>query len=260
MTKALPLAGLRIAVTRPREQSVKLSQGIETLGGICIQFPLLEITPLVDKQALYDVAARLHEFHLAIFISPNAVRYGMEAIKDKGRIPATLQVATVGKSSAKALHECGVAKVISPHHRFDSEALLALPELQNVSHKKVVIFRGDPGRELLGDTLKLRGATVEYVTCYHRQNPHHDIADLLAALPDVLSVSSSEALSNLHEMMNQENREIIYSIPIFTTHDRIAAAARTLGWQNILVAAGGDESLLSELVLWAVKNKVQNYE
>ena len=133
MANPLPLAGLSIVVTRPREQSALLVNGIENLGGICIQFPLLEITPLSDDSPLRALLARLHEFQLAIFISPNAVRYGMAAIRSAGGLPGTLQIATIGLSSAKALHDYGVEKVIAPQQRFDSEALLELPELQQVN-------------------------------------------------------------------------------------------------------------------------------
>lgn len=257
MAKTLPFSGLHIAVTRPREQAIKLARGIETLGGICILFPLLEISPLAEKHALYALAARLHKFQLAIFISPNAVRYGMEAILDAGGLPASLQIATVGQSSARALHAYGIKQVIAPQFRFDSEALLSLPELREVNGKHVVIFRGDKGRELLGDTLKQRGATVEYATCYHRSKPQHGLADLLAIRPDALTVSSSEALENLREMANKHDWELLLSIPLFVSHERIAVAARTLGWQNIATAGGGDGDLLSELVVWAEHIEVQ---
>ena len=255
MANKLPLAGLNIVVTRPHEQAAQLVQGIEKLGGICIQFPLLAITPLTDDQPLRAMLVRLHEFQLVIFISPNAVRYGMEAIRSAGGLPDSLQIATVGLSSAKALHDSGVTKVIAPQQRFDSEALLELPELQEVSDKRVVIFRGDSGRELLGDTLKLRGADVEYVTCYHRSKVQHDVSALLAARPDALTVSSSEALHNLWEMLNATGRARLTAIPLFVTHARIAAAAHKLGWHHIITAAGGDEGLLSGLVTWAELRK-----
>ena len=251
MINDLPLAGLNIAVTRPREQAAELAQGIEKLGGTCIQFPLLEITPLADKQILQQFVARLHEFQLAIFISPNAVRYGMEAIRSAGGLPASLQIATVGLSSAKALHDYGVKKVIAPQQRFDSEALLELAELQNVRGQHVAIFRGDKGRELLGDTLKSRGAIVEYVTCYHRGKPQHDVSDLLTANPDALSVSSSEALSNLWEISGAADRIRLAAIPLFASHQRIASAAHKLGWQQVVTVAAGDDGLLSGLLAWA---------
>lgn len=251
MINDLPLAGLNIVVTRPRGQAAELVQGIEKLGGTCIQFPLLEITPLADKQILQQFVARLHEFQLAIFISPNAVRYGMEAIRNAGGLPATMQIATVGLSSAKALHDFGVKKVIAPQQRFDSEALLELAEMQNVRGTHVAIFRGDKGRELLGDTLKSRGAMVEYVTCYHRDKPQHKVSDLFTAKPDALSVSSSEALENLWEMSGTADKVRLTAIPLFASHQRITTSARELGWNYVVTVAGGDKGLLSELLAWA---------
>ena len=239
MANLLPLAGLNIVVTRPREQAAQLVNGIEKLGGVCIQFPLLEITPLSDDSPLRALLARLHEFQLAIFISPNAVRYGMAAIRSAGGLPGTLQIATIGLSSAKALHDYGVGKVIAPQQRFDSEALLELPELQQVNGKRVVIFRGDSGRELLGDTLKSRGADVEYVTCYHRSKAQHDVTTLLAAKPDALTVSSSEALQNLREMLNATDREL-GQFPLVTKQVReeiVAPLGRRLGPRDFEAAA-----------------------
>lgn len=253
MTAALPLAGLNIVVTRPREQAAMLAQEIQKLGGTCIPFPLLEISPLADDTQLRAIIAHLPEFQLAIFISPNAVRYGMAAIRNCGNLPESLQIATIGLSSAKALHDCGVGKVIAPQQRFDSEALLALPELQDMRGKRVLIFRGDSGRELLADTLKLRGANVQYASCYQRGRPQHNITDLLAAKPDALSVSSSEALRNLSEMLSPPDRELITALPLFVSHDRIAAAAHKLGWHNIISASGDDRGLLSALAAWATQ-------
>lgn len=255
MANPLPLAGLNIVVTRPREQAASLANGIEKLGGVCIQFPLLEITPLPDDRPLRAVLARLPEFQLAIFISPNAVRYGMAAIRSAGGLPDSLQAATVGLSSAKALHDYGVEKVIAPQQQFDSEGLLALPELRQVNGQRVVIFRGDSGRELLGDTLKARGADVEYVTCYQRSKAQHDVNALLAASPDAVTVSSSEALHHLWEMLNATGRERLAAIPLFVSHERIAAAARELGWQHIITASAGDEGMLSDLTAWAELRK-----
>ncbi|TAN72523.1 MAG: uroporphyrinogen-III synthase, partial [Gallionella sp.] len=194
MTDDFPLKGLKIAVTRPRDQSVQLVQRIEQAGGIPVLFPLLDIAAAEDPQTLHQQVSRLAQFDLAIFISPNAVQYGMAAIRSTGAPPPELKIATVGQGSAKALRELGIGNIIAPTERFDSEGLLALPELQNVAGWKVIIFRGDGGRELLGDTLKARGATVEYAACYRRSKPQQDAGALLDAVPDALTVTSSEAL------------------------------------------------------------------
>jgi uroporphyrinogen-III synthase len=140
-----PLHELTIVVTRPREQAAQLAQRIEQAGGIPLLFPLLEITAVPDTRPLIEQVSRLGKFELAIFISPNAVHYGIAAIRTIGELPPKLKIATVGQGSAKALLEEGVVSVIAPTERFDSEGLLALPELQDVSGWRVLIFRGDGG-------------------------------------------------------------------------------------------------------------------
>ena len=251
MTHILPLAGLNIAVTRPRAQAVQLAQRIGQAGGKVVLFPLLEIGPAADPQRLRELVARLHEFGLAIFISPNAVRYGMEAIRAAGALPARLKIATVGQGSARALRDLGVREIIAPHDKFDSEALLALPELQNVNGWRVMIFRGDGGRELLGDTLKARGATVEYAECYRREKPQQDAGSLLAADPHAITVTSSEALGYLWGMLDAQAKQRIAAVPLFVPHERIAEAAKRQGWREVIPSAGGDDGLLSGLIAWA---------
>ena len=244
------LSGLKIVVTRPREQATPLARRIEQEGGKPILFPLLEISPPADAQSLRDVVARLAEFDLAIFISPNAVHYGMQAIQAAGPLPVQLKIATVGQGSARALRELGVEKIIAPQDKFDSEALLALPELQSVAGWRVAVFRGDGGRELLGDTLRARGATVEYVECYRRNRPQQNAAALERTV-DAITVTSSEALGYLWEMLDDAARRHFSTVPLFVPHARIAEAARKQGWREVVLAAGGDDGLLSGLIAWA---------
>ena len=255
MAETPPLAGLNIVVTRPREQAAQLAQRIAQAGGKAILFPLLEISPVADPQPLRALIARLHEFDLAIFISPNAVSYGMEAALAAGAWPAKLKIATVGQGSAKALRELGVKEVIAPQDKFDSEALLALPELQKVAGWRVVIFRGDGGRKLLDDTLKARGAIVEYAACYQRAKPQQDVSTLFAAVPHAITVTSSEALRHLWDMLDEPNRVRLSSVPLFVPHTRIAGAAHELGWRDVVTTAGGDDGLLAGLIAWAQNRK-----
>ena len=233
----LPLAGLRILVTRPRDQAVRLAEAIADQGGVPLLFPLLEITPVANDAALREQAARLDGFDLAIFISPNAVQFGMKAIREAGTLPA--RFATVGEGSAKALVAWGVNDVILPDERFDSEGLLL--KLQDVAGWRVMIFRGDGGRELLGDTLKARGAFVEYATCYLRSKPQ--LPDFALSDADAITVTSSEALKHLQGKL--------CGMPLFVPHPRIAELARTLGWTEVHLTGAGDEGLLLALKQWA---------
>jgi len=241
------LAGLKIAVTRPREQALQFARRIEQAGGRVILFPLLEILPAADPQPLRELFARLHEFDLAIFISPNAVRYGMAAAST---LPENLKVASIGQGSARVLRELGVAEVIAPQHSFDSEALLALSALQNVSGWRILIFRGNGGRELLGDTLKARGAIVEYAECYQRLKPQQNGTAFLEAAAHAITVTSSEALSYLWDMFDEAGKARLAAVPLFVPHTRIAEAAHNMGWCNVIRTEAGDDGLLAGLLAW----------
>lgn len=255
MAENHPLAGLKIVVTRPRDQAAKLAGGIEQAGGVAVLFPLLEISAVGDGRALQEQVSRLAQFDLAIFISPNAVRFGMAAIRKQTALPDSLRIATVGQGSAKALRELGIASVIAPAERFDSEGLLALPELRDVAGRRVLIFRGDGGRELLGDTLKARGATVEYAACYQRSKPPQPASRLLEITPDAITVTSSEALGYLWEMLDGAARMSLRAVPLFVPHVRIAELAARQGWQRVLLAGLGDEGMLAALVDWAGRQR-----
>ncbi|MDH4286763.1 MAG: uroporphyrinogen-III synthase [Gallionella sp.] len=249
------LAGLKILVTRPRDQAAWLAQRIEQAGGTPLLFPLLEIAPAEDTKTLHEQVSRLAQFDLAIFISPNAVRYGIAAIRAAGTVSPLMKIATVGQGSAKALRELGITGAIAPTERFDSEGLLALPELQDVAGWRVMIFRGDGGRELLGDTLKARGASVEYAACYRRSKPQWDATALQNAAPDAITVTSSEALGYLWQMLDDARRASVRALPLFAPHPRIAELAHQQGWQQVRLTEAGDEGLLSALIAWGPEQK-----
>ncbi|HZW24407.1 MAG TPA: uroporphyrinogen-III synthase [Gallionella sp.] len=247
-----PLRSLKIAVTRPRDQAAPLAQRITQAGGIPLLFPLLDIDPVQDDAPLHEQLSRLERYDLAIFISPNAVQHSYTAMRAVDlTLPPQLRIATVGQGSAKALRELGITNIIVPTERFDSEGLLALPELQDVAGRNVLIFRGDGGRELLGDTLKARGATVEYATCYRRSKPQQGIAALLDAAPDAVTVTSSEALNYLVQMLENCGSETWRDLPLFVPHPRIAELAGRQGWRQVVTTASGDDGLLSGLIAWA---------
>jgi uroporphyrinogen-III synthase len=253
MRDDLGLHGLKVLVTRPRDQAADLARRIESAGGVAVLFPLLDISPVQDDRILREQIARLDETYLAIFISPNAVRHGIGAIREFGKIPESLRIAAVGQGSARDLRALGLHGIIAPTERFDSEGLLALPELQQVAGRKIMIFRGDGGRELLGDTLKERGASVEYVACYQRSKPQQDQRAILDASPDIISVTSSEALGYLWAMLDASAREKLRSTPLFVPHPRIAGLAGEQGWQCIELTESGDAGLLNALSAWCSK-------
>lgn len=245
------LAGRRVVVTRPAGQTAHMAALIRAAGGEPVLFPALEILDAEDLRPVRALIERLDAFDLAIFVSANAVDKALALVQAQRAWPPGLRVATVGRGSERALQRHGFAAVIAPSERFDSEALLDLAELKQMGGKRVVIFRGDGGRELLGDTLAARGAAVEYAECYRRGRPKADAAPLLALWErkqlDAFTVTSSEGLANLCEMLGEAGRQCLQQTPLFAPHERIAAAARALGVQTVVLTGPGDEGLVAGL-------------
>lgn len=253
---ARPLAGRRIVVTRPLAQAAPLAAAITAAGGEPLVFPLLEIGPADDPQPLAEAAARLAHYTWAVFISPNAVDYALPTLLAQAPWPATLRPAAVGQGTVRALAAHGIGGCLAPRERFDSEALLALPELaaERVAGKRVAIFRGDGGRELLADTLRERGATVDCITCYRRSAPSGGCQALLDAWRaghlDALAVSSSEGLRYLLALLDDEGRQHLQATPLFVPHARIAETARELGLRNIILSDAADAGIMAALVAY----------
>jgi uroporphyrinogen-III synthase len=242
---AQPLRGLSVLVTRPKAQAQSLVEQINQLGGRAILLPLLDIRAVENPALLHQQLAHLSDFDLAIFISPNAVQYGMEAIA-AAHAALPKKIATIGASSAQRLREFGVQNVLVPLLQSDSEALLALPELRDMQGQRVMILRGDGGRELLGDTLKARGASVEYASCYQRSAAAVTLADVLRDPPDVITVTSSEALIYLRALL--DSHLALLATPLLVPHARIANLATQQGWQNVTLTGAGDAGLLATLI------------
>jgi len=255
------LNGVGVLVTRPEHQAQHLSQLIEAQGGKAIQFPVLEIQEIENKTHLIEQIKRLHEYDIAIFISPNAVNKAVNLIQAHRDWPKQVKIAAVGKSSAKALDSLGLMADIFPSKRFNSEALLALEEMQQVRGKKIIIFRGDGGRELLAETLKARGALVEYAECYKRGKPEADVSVLLRhwARGDIkiIVTTSNEGLHNLFDMVGQLGRQWLIKSPMVVISERAADLALQLGFKNrpIVSSQASDEAILNSIVAWSTMHK-----
>ena len=245
------LAGRRIVVTRPTGQGEPLADAVRARGGIPLMFPVIEIGDVDDVRPLIALIDRLDEFDIAVFISPNAVNKAMNLVTLRRAWPEHLLAATVGRESEKHLRRHGVANVIAPTGRFDSEALLALAPMQDVAGKRIIIFRGDGGRELLGDTLVARGARIEYAECYRRRRPDINVAPLLTVWArselDAIVITSSEGLANLYDMVGKLGQQWLRRTPVFVPHERIAENARGLGLERVVVTGAGDAGIIASL-------------
>lgn len=247
------LAGKVIAVTRPRQQASELMQAIAAAGGDPLPAPLLEILPVEDRAPLEAALNCLDDYALGIFISPNAVSHSLPALLAHRGWPAHVQPAAVGQGTLRTLAAYGIHGGVAPQERFDSESLLALPELQatRLAGRRVLILRGDGGRELLAETLLARGAHVDLVTCYRRLPPGDGLVALRNALDqgrlNALTLSSSEGLRYLHAGLNAAQFETLCRLPVFVPHQRIAENAKNIGICHIILTEPADKGLVAGL-------------
>jgi uroporphyrinogen-III synthase len=247
------LAGRTIAVTRPLAQAEALSAAIRGEGGTPLALPLLEIVAAVDAEGFAQLAASLDEYALVFFVSANAVSHGLAGLRARRAWPPGPMVATVGPGSAAALQAAGFAKVIAPPERFDSEGVLALPEFaaSALAGKRVLILRGDGGRELLADELSARGAQVTSFSCYTRTLPALDVPALVARMTqgqlDALTLSSSEAARHFAQQLREQGGAALFRLPVFAPHPRVVTCAETLGFEQVILTEGADAGLLAGL-------------
>ncbi|HEX3632371.1 MAG TPA: uroporphyrinogen-III synthase [Casimicrobiaceae bacterium] len=244
-----PLRGAGIVITRPARQAALLAQQIAAVGGTPLIFPTIAILPPGDTGTLDDVHRRLAQFDYAIFVSANAAEFG---VGDPRAWPATLPAFAPGPGTASALAAAGIGDVRQPQTTMDSEGLLALDEFADPAGKRVVIFRGGAGRDVLADTLTERGAHVTRVDCYRRARPQTGAEGLIAAWRerrvDAITLTSSEGLDNLWEMLDSYGRTALGATPAFVSHPRIAERAHALKLARVIVAAPTDAGLIAALL------------
>lgn len=248
------LNGKTVLVTRPAHQAAPLCRLIEQAGGKPLLLPALLINDRSTQPDITQRLARLDNYQLVIFISPNAVNIGLEAIERHGLDINKPLLATVGKGSARALQQrLGRQPDLIPEGSYDSEALLALPQLQQVKGQSILIVRGEGGRELLADTLRSRGAVVDYAEVYRRDCPLPPADGNWLEQADIITVTSGEALQNLLTMTPPTRHDMLYNMPLVVISQRCAELARQLGFRQppMVTAMATDKAIVDALIAWA---------
>jgi uroporphyrinogen-III synthase len=249
-----PLPGLGVLVTRPEAQAAPLVGLLERAGARVHRLPAIEIVPAPDREALRASVGPIDRYRWLMFVSTNAVRYGAFLLEDAASLP---QFAAVGPATAAAIERAGLRVGVVPASGFDSEALLASPELTNVAGARVLIVRGDGGRELMGEELRRRGAEVQYVEVYARRRaaPAPEVVRAIEEAwtrgeIDVVTATSAELHGCLLEILSPAGRALLNRTALLAGGTRIADAARRMGHAGEIVVAraADDASLLDALI------------
>jgi uroporphyrinogen-III synthase len=254
-----PLDGISVLVTRPADQSDGLVDAIEQLGGTAIRAPMIVVAGLTRDSQLKKQAKTFKRFDSAIFVSKNAVDFGLELVDQYGSILKGKQVFAVGLGTAGALRAKGIENVNVPSSEFSSEGLLRLDGLAQdvVENTLILVFRGVGGRELLATTLRERGAEVIYCECYERLKPDVVLATVLnqhrIILPDVGLATSIDALVNLIEKIEDEDLEQLFDMQMLVVGSRVGHEVASFGFTRppVVVENPSDESIIKHLIKWA---------
>lgn len=245
------LHNVNVLVTRPKELADDLCDMIRIAGGVPICYPALEIREPGTSNSREFVSHNIHAFSLALFISPTAVTRTLQYLHS---LPEHLRIAAIGSRTAETLAQAGFRVDILPSGH-DSESLLSHPEMQaeNILGANIIIFRGEGGRTLLGDTLTSRGANVVYAEMYSRAKPEPD-ADSEQKLyrADIVAATSNEVLLNLLDMVSDKTR--LRSLPLIVPGARCEQMAKALGFKSVVVADNAtDKATMDTLITWASK-------
>lgn len=250
------LKGLNILVTRATSQAKPLCKLITQAGGQAIHKPMLDITPCSHHPDIIRATDQLAQYTDIIFISANAVTYGLKALPP---LPSTTKLSAVGQQTANTLAQHGYHQINTPEINFSSAGLLATPPLQNMQGAKVLIIRGTDGKETLRTTLLQRGAQVDYMACYQVSAPKYDKTDIQTFTAlfenkqiDVITTSSSTALVHLAHLVASDG---LLSTPILPINANMSDKAKLLGFKSILPPAqnASDGAILYALCRFALQ-------
>lgn len=230
-------------VVRPAAQANQLVQMLRQLGHAPLCCPLLETRPGCDLPHLGDM---LREADLVIAVSMHAIHFAHHFLLQTGQTWPHIDYFAVGQASADAFAEVGIQALCPADPR--SEGLLALSALQGVSGRRVLILRGNDGRDLIARTLASRGALVHYCATYERHYPDLD-GDALtrhwqAAGLDSLLITSGELLQRLLALVPGPQHPWLYDRLLVVPSPRVAEMAEGAGFTRIVIAQGASNQAL----------------
>lgn len=248
-----PLVGRKILICRPKGQDRPLAEHLQALGAETYSYCGMHISACDLAPSTQEHLEQLSGYDWAIFVSANAVQFGLSAVAQYGPWPTQLGYCAIGKATALKLEQAGLGPVIRPLGSEDSEGLLQAEALKSVRNQRVLIFRGQGGRETLAEGLRDAGAIVDYAEVYQRQAPTEDpghLRDMVNAHQiSAICAMSSETLHNVIDAFGLECFSSLCLIPWLVPHPKISAAAKEVGIHQIIESPGSELNAVSNALI-----------
>ncbi|SFP59865.1 uroporphyrinogen-III synthase [Ectopseudomonas composti] len=244
------MSAWRLLLTRPAEDCAALAQALGAQGVASHCMPLLAIEALDETPQQRSTFAALQRYSAVIVVSKPAARIGLRLLTQYAAPTPDLPWFSVGAATAAVLAEHGL-HVHFPDSGDDSEALLALPMLQQAiaaaSAPRVLILRGEGGREFLAERLRGQGVTVDYLPLYRRVLPQYAVGELnrrvLAERLNGLVVSSGQGFEHLLQLAG-DDWPALARLPLFVPSPRVAEQARNAGAEIVVDCRGASAAAL----------------
>ncbi|MDH1280134.1 uroporphyrinogen-III synthase [Pseudomonas chengduensis] len=243
------MSAWRLLLTRPAEDCAALAQTLAAQGVVSHCMPLLAIEALDETPEQRSAFADLQCYCAVIVVSKPAARIGLQLLAQHGTPTPDLPWFSVGAATAAVLAEQGLG-VHFPDLGDDSEALLALPALQQAiaaPAPRVLILRGEGGREFLAERLRSQGVSVDYLPLYRRVLPQYAPGELSrqvrAERLNGLVVSSGQGFEHLLQLAG-DDWPALARLPLFVPSPRVAEQARAAGAQIVVDCRGASAAAL----------------
>lgn len=243
------MTGWRLLLTRPTEDAAALAAFLAREGIFSSSLPLLEMEPVSPSATMREVIEHLDRYCAVIVVSKPAARMGLALLAQSWPQLPDMQWFSVGAATAQVLQEHGL-QVSFPMEGDDSEALLAMPSLHEaiaVPGARVLIMRGEGGRELLAERLRESGASVDYLEVYRRGLPTYApgvLPERIAAERlNGLVVSSGQGFEHLRQMAGAA-WPALARLPLFVPSPRVAEMARAAGAELVVDCRGASATAL----------------
>lgn len=241
----------KVLITRPAKQQEELVSALQLLGASSLSRPMISIDALESDEQIQAIKRKvqsLDNYRYLIFVSSNAATIGSYWIDQYWpQFPLGVELIALGPATSLVLTQLLGCEVIQPTTGITSEDVLQLPQLESISGEKIAIFRGSGGRELLAQTLKDRGATVDYIEVYSRSNTRYDSDqlgdDLISEQVNVISANSVETLKSLIENLGSRVGEFM-NVPLLVPSERVAAEAKAMGFSTAIDCGGADTNAI----------------
>ena len=247
---------MNVLVTRPNVRGQQLVEMLAQHHIFAIHQPLFQMEAGRELPALPSALTRLNAGDYVFAVSKNAIDFAHNTLVQTGfSWRSDLKYFAVGQGSANYFSAQIEQNIIYPIQSEDSESLLALPEMQQLTDKNILILRADSGRELFSEQAQKRGAQVQTLECYQRIPVDVDLKEQISLCKragiDVVVATSGEILTALVSNTAEEDKAWLLSCKLIVVSQRLARIAVKLGWRlaDIQISNKADNNSLLQTLL-----------